>query len=728
MTYHRIRLSLPGFLCLFLHTLFAQVIPIAQARVQAAGNLVTVRGIVTSGPELGKIRYLQDGTGGIAAYPGTGSAAGFEAAASPGDSIEVTGVLKDYHGLLELTPIQSYQVIATGIPLPAPKTVDLLNLTDMLEGQLVRFSCATLAGSQFSNAGAYALTDAGGQSGLVYVGSDNPLLGNAIPASPVSIVGVLSQYDSDFQLLPRSAGDFGAAACFAFSGKMRQSGIQTNGFQIDFGTNLPGTAKIHYGPSPALGLEISMNGSDTAHTLQMSSLEPGMIYWLQAEATRNGETIFSEKIPFATQSLSSGEIRIYFNHPIHAASVGTVAAKGQSFQSCLEAIIDRIDSAQQTLDVAIYNNNRSDLTNALKSAMARGVRVRYVAAEATSNDALNPAPGFPVLYGNAESLMHDKFLVADAGLADKAWVMSGSMNWTSGNMKDDYNNLLFIQDQSLAKAYELEFEEMWGGNGDQPNPASARFGADKTDNTPHQFMVGGRAVESWFSPSDQTTSHIIKALKTADASLEVAMFTFTHNDLGSALIDRYVAGADLKVLFDNDSDPGTEYDYLAGQGLPVKLHDVGGLLHHKYAIVDAADANSDPLVVTGSHNWTFTAETANDENTLVLHDAGIAELFRAEFRQRWLEAGGVLSDDAPGAFPGVRIWPNPASDFLLIEQERPFSGKIEIWNASGQLVQGIAVGSSQTICRINTAALPPGFYFLKTCSPLGVSTLPFQKI
>ena len=42
--------------------------------------------------------------------------------------------------------------------------------------------------------------------------------------------------------------------------------------------------------------------------------------------------------------------------------------------------------------------------------------------------------------------------------------MGGSTNWTNpSNLFNDYNNIIFIQDEAIAKAYTLEFEEMWGG-------------------------------------------------------------------------------------------------------------------------------------------------------------------------------------------------------------------------------------------------------------------------
>ncbi len=73
---------------------------IAEARAMGVGAVVTVRGIVTNGSELGKdIRYFQDATAGIAAYKYN---------AFPdilrGDSIVVSGTLKLYNQLLEILP------------------------------------------------------------------------------------------------------------------------------------------------------------------------------------------------------------------------------------------------------------------------------------------------------------------------------------------------------------------------------------------------------------------------------------------------------------------------------------------------------------------------------------------------------------------------------------------------------------------------------------------------
>ena len=95
--------------------------------------------------------------------------------------------------------------------------------------------------------------------------------------------------------------------------------------------------------------------------------------------------------------------------------------------------------------------------------------------------------------------MHNKFIVIDADVADSTWVLSGSTNWTSEQIFNDPNHIIMVQDQSVARTYELEFNEMWGSDGDEPDAANAKFGSDKSNNTPHQFIVNGNQFEVYFS-------------------------------------------------------------------------------------------------------------------------------------------------------------------------------------------------------------------------------------
>ena len=55
-------------------------------------------------------------------------------------------------------------------------------------------------------------------------------------------------------------------------------------------------------------------------------------------------------------------------------------------------------------------------------------------------------------------------------------------------------------------------------------------------------------------------------------------------------------------------------------------------MHHKVIIFD------NRIVITGSYNFSRSAEEKNDENTLILHHSQIAEAFRGEFQRMFEQA------------------------------------------------------------------------------------------
>jgi phosphatidylserine/phosphatidylglycerophosphate/cardiolipin synthase-like enzyme len=714
-----------AFIGLF-YTASAQVVSIQAARQLPEGSTVTVRGIVTNGAELGVIRYLQDATAGIAAFPGAGSVDDFAALVKTGDSIEVSGTTLYYNGLLEISPVTAFSILAQNRPLPAPVPLSVHDISAEYESRLVELDCVDFQSSSptFNTSGTYTIADMEGLTARVYLRGGHPLIGADIPEGSVRLRGILSRFN-EFQLLPRSAADFGAATCFYFVESPQQSNLSTNGFRLRWETSVPAACVVRYGSSPALGDTAQVAGIQTENAYLFGNLQAGVIYWAQVEATYNGLVRRSPVVPYATRSLSSGAIRTYFNKGIDPAFADGYQPDGETYEAVLQATLHRIDSATQTLDVAMYNNNRSDLVDALQAAQARGVRVRYVAALDASNPALNPPPAFPVLFGNEDAIMHNKFMVIDADLPQKAWVMSGAMNWTNQNMTHDFNNVLFIQDQSLARAYELEFEEMWGSSGAQPDPAEARFGAQKTDNTPHRFLIADHAVECYFSPTDQTTFHIQNALAEGQFEALFATFSFTKNELGNAVIERHASGVPVRGIMENISDSGAEYTHLLNNGVNVRHHSISGEFHHKYAVLDAYEGNSDPTVVTGSHNWSNAAETANDENTLVLHHPALAALYKAEFEKRWAElpSVGVSRPENP-----LSVFPNPAENNLSVRGLPAAEGVWLIKNSLGQVIHHERCMSFDGTAQLSLERLPAGPYFLTLVHAHGVVGISFQKI
>ena len=285
-------------------------------------------------------------------------------------------------------------------------------------------------------------------------------------------------------------------------------------------------------------------------------------------------------------------------------------------------------------------------------------------------------------------LMHNKFVVIDGrgGAPESVWVWTGSWNPSVPGTQDDYQNAVEIQDPALAGAYTIEFNEMWGGAGDVPVAAISRFGARKTDNTPHRFVIGGRPVSCYFSPSDRTTTHIITAITSAEHDVAFAMMTLTRRDIANALLARKTSGAELRGVMDNRDDTGSQYDYLVSSGADILLDpDNSVYMHHKYAVFDAGSSSSHPTVVTGSHNWTNSAEVSNGENTLIIEDATIAGHYLQEFAARYYQFGGAdtirvsvnrVGDELPAAFALLPNYPNPFNPTTTLAFHVPTAGRV----------------------------------------------------
>jgi len=295
-------------------------------------------------------------------------------------------------------------------------------------------------------------------------------------------------------------------------------------------------------------------------------------------------------------------------------------------------------------------------------------------------------------------------------------VIMGSMNFTQQNISNDFNNVLFIQDQSLARAYTVEFNEMWGSTGDTPGIFAAKFGADKVKNTPKKFLIDGISMELYFSPSDGTTAAISAALQTADAKIEFAVLSFTRNDLRDDILNAFNAGVTCRGMIENVNDQGGEYATLLAAGVQMQDHTATGSLHHKYAIIDESDVNSDPMVITGSHNWSSNAEANNDENTLIIHDAAIANVFAQEFNARWL--GLTTGTPTVRNIEGFEttVFPNPvvATMNLKITSENYDEAIVSIINASGKTIQTMNLNNLQgeTTHQIDVTNLPTGNYYV----------------
>lgn len=669
---------------------------IAEARAMPLGSTVTVRGVVTNGSELGVIRYLQDGTAGIAAY---GSIVG---AIERGDSVVVTGVTKNYNQLMELDPVTSITAVAPK-PVPEPVIITPSQLKEVYEARLVKMIDVTFAsaGSVFAGNTNYNVT-ANGQTCQVRVNNYSNLVGQIIPADKVVITGLCSQFHytdpgAGYQLLLRDKNDIISESTILFTTPLAVSNITTNSLTFSWITNIAGTTELFYGNTPQLELgHQSVSGTGTSHTISLSGLSPSELVYVQAFSVASSDTGFSGLKPFITRSVSTGKIVTYFTRPVDT-TVATGPKAIQINRAVDDTCIAYINRAKYTIDIAIYNFNvegLSSIASSLNAAFNRGVRVRIVTDGNSNNSAINDLVGGigkiarPAALGG---IMHNKFMVIDGQSADPndPIVWTGSCNWTDQNVNTDANNVLFIQDASLAKVYTIEFNEMYGSTTASPDPSAAKFSSAKSDNTPHELIIGGNRVEVYFSPSDGVNQQIVNHINTAGSDLEIGTMLITRTLISNAIIARKNAGVTSKVVISSrtTSDATVVADLGAALGNYFREFHENGLLHSKAMIVDQADPGSDPFVWTGSHNWSDAANVTNDENSIVIHDAQISNLYYQEFKKRFDLAIPVSDHPVLDLGPDTTVF---AGETVTLDAKQFTS---YVWS-TGALTQSITVDSS----------------------------------
>lgn len=683
----------------------AQAESIKSAKAKGPGATVTVSGVVINGDEIGVIRYIQDPTGGLAIYDPDKMGD-----VKLGDSITVNGTLVDYNNLLEMQPVASVVVEKEGAQLPDPIILTPAQLGEDYEGMLVGVESAFFdkAGESFVSKTNYDFTSAG-EEGVIRISDDNsPFIGKVIPSGETDLKGVLSQFFDTYQILVRTEEDIASASSINFVSAPTLSALTKEGFTLSWETDIDGTTEMLYGNTPEFELgNLTSPGEGTMHEISVGGASASELFYVLPFSVTGNDTARVNTQIYITVSNSSGDMKAFFNRPVdHSVSTGTDAVYLD--HSMDDTLINYIGRAKESIDFTAYNFNNagiSSIADALNAAHDRGVVVRVVYDINQNNfgtDDLNPAIGkmpSPVSEYPITGIMHNKFIVFDALSDDHndPLVWTGSTNFTTGQINIDPNNVVIIQDKSLAIAHRMEFNEMFGTDGPQPDAGASLFGPYKTNNTPHEFIIGGSRVESYFSPSDNTHSQILKTLKSADTDLSVGTMLITKTDLAYAIRDKHEAGVKATVLVKDEASCTDPVVDILRNSLQEKFRVAGeaGIMHHKYVIVDQSDASADPIILTGSHNWSNSAQFRNDENTLIIHNQDLANQYYQEYMNRY--NAGLLLVDAPVCHPDFVTMSNGTSYRydVLYNDEIPGPVVVEI---NKQPTNGTAtVGDDNTV-------------------------------
>jgi len=136
-----------------------------------------------------------------------------------------------------------------------------------------------------------------------------------------------------------------------------------------------------------------------------------------------------------------------------------------------------------------------------------------------------------------------------------------------------------------------------------------------------------------FSRTEDTSSLIRRWIDRANESIRVMVMLITQDELADSLIEAYRRGVDVDVIIDDDwlYKTGSDYKRLLEAGVDIRGDNRPGLMHHKVVVIDGC------IVITGSYNWSRSAEESNDENIIILRSSLIAEEYLEEFNRIWAE-------------------------------------------------------------------------------------------
>ncbi|MEM7110959.1 MAG: phospholipase D-like domain-containing protein [Chloroflexota bacterium] len=319
-----------------------------------------------------------------------------------------------------------------------------------------------------------------------------------------------------------------------------------------------------------------------------------------------------------------------------------------------QVIIDFINEAEKTLDVAVQEIDSMPIAEALIAARWRGLNVRvfleqaYVTQNKLPTVSVRDGETFEEARHRAQwedvateknnkvnrdilrvllrnrvdvkvdfnpKIFHQKFIIRDfrGGTNPKSAVLSGSTNFTTTGTHENLNHIVIFNHVGVCRRYRSEFDEIREGN-------FGVFGRRKRT-YPKTVNSAGVPVRILFAPDDFPELEFVKQMLKCKQRLDFAIFTFSGSSgVDDALIMLRQANRAIRGVFDplQGGQWWSASNWLHEHGIDVFLPDAGRFpgkfnkLHHKLLVVDEA------IVVAGSMNYSAPANEFNDENIFVI--------------------------------------------------------------------------------------------------------------
>ena len=401
-----------------------------------------------------------------------------------------------------------------------------------------------------------------------------------------------------------------------------------------------------------------------------------------------------------TEGNESGDIHsVYFNRAAIASQeyarrfqnkapsqVGQAAYDWLS-RGLLEGILAFIGQAtgnRYGLRVAIYEFQWPAVLDALEAAAQKGVDVKVVFDDIENADedpkhkneeAIDTAGLTAICKGYTNGkIMHNKFIVL-LNDGKPVQVLTGSTNYTENGIFGHLNVAHVVRDPDVAATYLSFWEEL------DTNPELADIRDWCDDKTPLPKIPPAKGVTEVFSPQKGTQT--LAKYGTLAASAEKALFmtfafgmnaafqsTYLKNDgvLRFALMDTAGVGKNLAAAKAKIAQIRAVPNAVVALGQNITLNEFDRWLkerdglapgehvrwvHTKFMLVDPL--SDDPVVVTGSANFSDASVNTNQENMLLIRgDTRVADIYLGEFMRQYssyaFRDAAATQSDSPETF------------------------------------------------------------------------------
>jgi phosphatidylserine/phosphatidylglycerophosphate/cardiolipin synthase-like enzyme len=134
-----------------------------------------------------------------------------------------------------------------------------------------------------------------------------------------------------------------------------------------------------------------------------------------------------------------------------------------------------------------------------------------------------------------------------------------------------------------------------------------------------------------FTPGERCDLRIIEAIAGAKNTIMVEAYQLTSKPIESALVDAYQRGVKVQVILDKSQVRTRGYSpslYFHNMKVPTWIDNKPAIAHNKVMIIDG------DKVITGSYNYSRSAQYRNAENMVIIISSQIASQYQRNFDYR----------------------------------------------------------------------------------------------